>query len=355
MKRYFLILIVIVLSFCMTSCRSFDSDALSSEIEYVTSEIWIDDSETKSGVESDISDKNVISKNEFHYNSEENGSSNKIETAEQTAQNSSMHILSDESAESNSLLESIETKPKHIHNFSPQIIEPTCGEKGYTTYKCECGFEGHKENFIPATKIHTFNKKHKCTVCGFVCTISGNISGNYNGNEPVKYYISKSYGELVIFGNGTMPQYYRGHAPWHASDYFDSIKTIIITDNVTNISSNAFSVDMPNVKTLVIGDSVKKIESSSITGLHLDELKIGANVETISRNSMMFYKLGKIYLPKSAIKVEDFPLNNKVFYQGSKEELYNITVWDTETLSHMTLKEKIDKYSLTINVDFNAW
>ena len=353
MERYFLIFIVIILSFGMTSCRSDNSGELSSEIEFVTSEIWIEDSETKSEVESNISDKNVISKNEFHYNSEENGSSNKIETTEQTEQNSSMHISSDESAvsnnTSNSLPESIETKPKHIHNFSPQIIEPTCGEKGYTTYKCECGFESHKENYVPATKIHI------CTVCGFVCTISGNISGNYNGNEPVKYYISKSYGELVIFGKGAMPGYYRGHAPWHASDYFDSIKTIIITDNVTNISVNAFSVDMPNVKTLVIGDSVKKIESNSITGLHLDELKIGVNVETISRNAMMHYKLGKIYLPKSAIKVEEFPLNNKVYYQGSQEELYNIMVWDNTTLSHMTLKEKVDKYSLTMDVEFNAW
>ena len=66
MERYFLIFIVIILSFGMTSCRSDNSGELSSEIEFVTSEIWIEDSETKSEVESNISDKNVISKNEFH-------------------------------------------------------------------------------------------------------------------------------------------------------------------------------------------------------------------------------------------------------------------------------------------------
>ena len=70
-------------------------------------------------------------------------------------------------------------KVKHEHKYAEAVTKPTCTEKGYTTYTCQCGDTykdkytdalGHKEEVIPGvaatcTKAGLTDGK-KCSVCG---------------------------------------------------------------------------------------------------------------------------------------------------------------------------------------------
>lgn len=51
------------------------------------------------------------------------------------------------------LLIGCEQNPRHEHNYIERVVEPTCTEKGYTEYKCECG-DLYVRNEVTAT----FNK-----------------------------------------------------------------------------------------------------------------------------------------------------------------------------------------------------
>lgn len=51
------------------------------------------------------------------------------------------------------LLIGCEQNPRHDHNYIERVVEPTCIEKGYTEYKCECG-DLYVRNEVTAT----FNK-----------------------------------------------------------------------------------------------------------------------------------------------------------------------------------------------------
>lgn len=45
----------------------------------------------------------------------------------------------------------------HIHTYESIATEPTCTERGYTTYTCECG-ESYIGNYVDATGEHTFGE-----------------------------------------------------------------------------------------------------------------------------------------------------------------------------------------------------
>lgn len=52
---------------------------------------------------------------------------------------------------------------EHAHNYSSVVTPPTCTEKGYTTYTCECG-DSYVSDYVEALG-HSF-KDDFCTVCG---------------------------------------------------------------------------------------------------------------------------------------------------------------------------------------------
>lgn len=66
---------------------------------------------------------------------------------------------------------------KHKHSYTEEVVPPTCTERGYTRYTCECGDE-YLDNF--ADPAHTFTEEVvaptcgdkgytnlKCSVCGY--------------------------------------------------------------------------------------------------------------------------------------------------------------------------------------------
>ena len=43
----------------------------------------------------------------------------------------------------------------HVHSYKQTVVPPTCTEKGYTLYKCDCGEAEYKDDFV-ASKGHSF-------------------------------------------------------------------------------------------------------------------------------------------------------------------------------------------------------
>lgn len=58
---------------------------------------------------------------------------------------------------------------KHEHSYSNEVVNPTCVEKGYTIYKCECG-ESYQDDYVDALghDVQTHNlKEPTCTEEGY--------------------------------------------------------------------------------------------------------------------------------------------------------------------------------------------
>ena len=72
-------------------------------------------------------------------------------------------------------------------NISKTIVEPTCSARGYTAYKCEnCGYS-YKNDFVPATGHHYYNRF--CVFCSEeekFGEIAVNTDWYYTGNYTIK-------------------------------------------------------------------------------------------------------------------------------------------------------------------------
>lgn len=82
----------------------------------------------------------------------------------------------------------------HIHNYTSQVVPPTCKEQGYTSYSCSCG-DNYKENFKDKVD-HQYNegvtttyptcttegsKDQECMTCGHKKTVSvSELGHSYN-------------------------------------------------------------------------------------------------------------------------------------------------------------------------------
>lgn len=80
-----------------------------------------------------------------------------------------------------SMISVIKNDTVHEHSYTSAVTAPTCTEKGYTTYTCECG-DTYKDNYVDATG-HTIDvipgkaatetetgltDGEKCSVCGVI-------------------------------------------------------------------------------------------------------------------------------------------------------------------------------------------
>ncbi len=75
--------------------------------------------------------------------------------------------------------------PKHEHNYTKEVVAPTCTEAGYTKYTCECG-DTYRDSEIPAghQMVEVFAKEPTCTEAGEsafrVCQLCGYVEGEKN-------------------------------------------------------------------------------------------------------------------------------------------------------------------------------
>lgn len=85
---------------------------------------------------------------------------------------------------------------KHSHNYTAKVTPPTCKQRGYTTYTCQCG-DSYKSNYTPVEK-HNY-KNYRCTVCGLVDKANAaeyleywvKQNGSYDSSVPYYYYLDE--------------------------------------------------------------------------------------------------------------------------------------------------------------------
>ena len=216
----------------------------------------------------------------------------------------------------------------HKHDYTIVTVNPTCTEKGYTSYTCECDYEyityydalGHKREKIPAvlptttTPGHT--AKEACLVCGEVYVegvtvpVINETSYTTKSGDNLISVFDDATDTLTVYGTGTIEY---GHTldsfyyePLNQNVHFmvdtliitegitgigveafryDSYKTIIIADSVTYIGNNAF-YENELLRNVYLGNGVKTIGNSAFANCYnLKEFTIGKSVETIGINA----------------------------------------------------------------------
>ena len=138
----------------------------------------------------------------------------------------------------------------HKCSYNAIVTPPTCTEKGYTTYTCECS-NSYVDNYIDA-KGHTDNDNNSlCDDCGeTIYKISGTCGNN------LKWALDESTGTLIISGTGAMYNYKYKNRPW--KDYEDSVKAVVIKNGVTTIGEHAFH-GCKNLANITIPETVTEI------------------------------------------------------------------------------------------------
>jgi hypothetical protein len=101
----------------------------------------------------------------------------------------------------------------HIHEYNPVVTDPTCTEKGYTTYTCECGDSyvanyvdalGHTEETIPAVAPSCnetgLTEGSKCSVCDEILTEQKELPAT--GHTPANA-VEENYASPTCTENGS--------------------------------------------------------------------------------------------------------------------------------------------------------
>jgi len=148
----------------------------------------------------------------------------------------------------------------HTHSYEATVTAPTCTEGGYTTYTCSACGDTYVDTYVPATGIHTYDNDFDadCNVCGEVREVA-TTEGMLNAK------ISWSYadGVLTISGNGRMPVFNYGEAPWSA--IMDKITAVVIEEGVTSIGRTSFH-SATALTSVTLPEGLKRIDDYAFYG-----------------------------------------------------------------------------------------
>lgn len=216
--------------------------------------------------------------------------------------------------------------PTHEHAYTSAVVNPTCTEKGYTKYTCECG-DTYNADEVAATG-HTFGAwveeiPSNCTTNGtkghYTCsvcekdfdegkaeiadlTIVAGHSYQYGVcvgcedkriSEGLEYTLNGSY--YVVSGLGTctdtnivIPDTYENLPIKEiGGDAFTDalIESIWIPDSVTKINTWAFFY-CTNLRYVHLGDGMQEISAYAFSGCSaLTQMTITRNVHTIGNGA----------------------------------------------------------------------
>lgn len=231
-------------------------------------------------------------------------------------------------------------KKEHVYTSS-SVVAATCKSGGYTLHTCECG-HSYKDNLTSKSYNHDFALGRAqqgglsfdafvCTKCSLAAIAYGNADGSFGtASNKVKYYVtgdivnSRNY-EIVIFGNGNMPDFSASSRPvWQ--EYLLSAKKIVIADGVTTIGSYAFYEPQSSQKVeYSISDTVKTVKPYAL-GMKTTSITLGKSVTRIEDRGIVYQNVsGSVYLPSPLTYMGELAGNVTYFYEGSLQELYAIS------------------------------
>ena len=215
------------------------------------------------------------------------------------------------------------------HNHEAVITPPTCTEKGYTTYTCKCG-DSYVDNYVAFANHTDSNHNGACDICEQL------MAGLFDANDN----LIASWDELLnLYGldvtknyTSDNSQYSEANSPYYVLTNYtklsngskliigdvtsigncafancDNLTSIIIPNGVTSIGDYAFK-DCSNLTSITIPRSVTSIGSSAFYGCSsLTSITIPNSVTSIG--SSAFYKcssLTSIIIPDSVTSMGDY-------------------------------------------------
>ena len=209
------------------------------------------------------------------------------------------HVLVMEFTDGYLVAEILVTGGDHTHDYEAVVTDPTCIERGYTTYTCSCGdsyvddYEdplGHAYDGVvtePGCVTEGYTT-YTCLRCGdeYVDAYTDPVGHTYEDGECIhcgeedpdyepseEFPVSGTCGEdltwvldedglLTISGTGDMYDYTSSNlAPWYT--YRDHVRSVLVEGTADSIGDYAF-YQLPNMSTVTIESGVSAIGGHSM-------------------------------------------------------------------------------------------
>ena len=221
------------------------------------------------------------------------------------------------------------------HVYSAVTTNPTCTERGYTTYTCECG-DNYVGNYVDAYG-HSFGewetvkeptttqeglKERRCE-CGETQTQTiDKLTEEKKYSEGLKFKLKDLGESCSVVGIGTctdtdivIPDTYEGlpvtSIGSQAFSECDSLTSVVIPDSVTSIGYEAFNY-CTSLTSVVIPDSVTSIGDHAFQSCDsLTSIEIGDSVTSIGDRA--FYdcnSLTSVVIPDSLTSIGNYAFYN---------------------------------------------
>lgn len=157
---------------------------------------------------------------------------------------------------------------KHEHSYVPVVTQPTCYEKGFTTYTCECG-DSYVDNYVEVNHTLVIHEAREAT-----CTEAG--WEEYFTCRKCSY---STYVEIAATGHDFEEKVTR----FPSTAYPGIMSTICNTcGDTTDKEIEAISVTLPKVADIIrtfVGMNEYTINAENTELLLIDEIEIGDGKE----------------------------------------------------------------------------
>ena len=232
----------------------------------------------------------------------------------------------------------------HTHAYTETVTAPTCTEKGYTTYTCECG-DSYVDNYVDATG-HSFGdwyvtkeatteaegqERRDCAACDHFETraipkVEIPTEGQCGGSLTWSY--DKTTGTLTITGSGAMWNFTISlkqksadpMVPWAA--YQSEIKAVVLSEGITAIGNNAFA-GCENLTEVTLPKTVTAIGEGAFLASGLKEITFQGDAPEVSESAF-----------QGVSATITYPQDNETWTEDKKQDFGGDLTWDKPEDDH---------------------